>query len=223
MSSFWDALPDSARQRLTASGRIVSAASGRCLLYAGQPCTRVMILQTGWAKASTVTATGRTTLVDLMGSGDIIGEHEAVTGKPCLATAQLLAWSHVLSISMNRFQGIMTEDTAVTRALLTATVTKLERANHRRVLADGDAITRLGEAVRELAHRFGDPALDGVVALRVPLYGTELARYAGVSERSAARAFDALAPAIRRYGRQITIRPTLLCDLLSRSSTAGQP
>ena len=54
-------------------------ARGRALVRQGEPCDAIWIVESGALMSTIVTADGRTLALDVLGSGDIVGEPEGVT------------------------------------------------------------------------------------------------------------------------------------------------
>ena len=155
-------------------------ARGRALVRQGEPCDAIWIVESGALMSTIGTADGRTLAIDVLGSGDIVGEPEGVASA---VTVRALRPCRV-------------------RPAGRAEAPKLLAARAGRVatlacdLAWMGVPGRVERRLEDLAERFGHPVPEGT-RVGIKLSQEDLAALAGTTRESVNRALSAM----QREGR----------------------
>jgi CRP-like cAMP-binding protein len=190
-SSFLAGLGRDDVDALFAAGARRIFASGELLCREGESGAAILVLLSGYVKLTKTALSGRETMLELRGPGDVLGEMSVVDGAPQSANAIALDDVEVLAIEASRFDGLRRERAAVANALLAVVVRRLRQASGRQLeLGTDDVISRVCRRLVELAASHGDPAPDGVLVRA--LSQQDLADWAGVSRDGVVRALHEL-------------------------------
>jgi CRP/FNR family cyclic AMP-dependent transcriptional regulator len=180
------------RADLLALGVARRVADGHILLREGGAGSHVVLLREALAKVTAATSNGRSTLLGIRVSGDVVGEMSAVSGEPRSATVTACGPSWISVIPRRDFQPFLEThpDAAVQ---LTAMVSKrLRDSNRRRVdFASYPVKVRLARVIAEIASAHGTPTQAGIV-IAVPLSQPELASLCGAAEITVQKALREL-------------------------------
>lgn len=219
-SSVFGKVGEARRLDLFAKGCPRDLARGEYLFFKGDPARRVWAVERGVMKLSLVDATGRPSLLGVVGPGDIIGElaaadgygqpYDAVAATPVVLTSFDAddAMSAILS-SSDAAAELCAQLASRTRSVLGAVD---ERA--------GDVTARIAGRLLELADLLGRMR-SGTIEMEVPLAQEDIGRLAGMCRESACRTMRQLkADGVLDYrGRKMRIlRP----DVLERLRCGGR-
>jgi len=190
-SDFLDGLASVDVERLFAEGVRRTVTSGEFLCREGETGAAIHIVLAGYLKLTKTAVSGRETMLELRGPGDVLGEMSVVDGGGQSANAIALGPVDVLSIGASRFNALRRERAPVANALLEVLVGRLRQASARQhELGTCDAIDRVCRRIAELARTHGESTADGIL-VRV-LSQQELADWAGVSRDGVVRALHEL-------------------------------
>ena len=166
-------------------------AAGELLCREGETGTAILVLLSGYVKLTKTAMSGRETMLELRGPGDVLGEMSVVDGAPQSANAVAIDAVEVLAIEAGRFDELRHERAGVANALLAVVVGRLRQASGRQLeLGTDDVISRVCRRLAELASTHGEPVADGVLVRA--LSQQDLADWAGVSRDGVVRALHEL-------------------------------
>jgi CRP-like cAMP-binding protein len=188
---FWDNLRAADQEVLEAVGVRRRYQAGTSLWFDGAPSTHTLIMLAGLVKVTRTSIDGREVIIELRGSGNILGELAAIDSSPRSAAITVIEEVDALVIQASDFRQILLDNGQIAFAVLEVVADKLRQSTDRRLEAGvGNAQARLCNRLVELA---GDtlPSTDGVIEVKSPLTQQELADWIGVSR-------DAVVLAMRR-------------------------
>ncbi len=193
--SFWELLSATDRQALRAMGRRTDIPPGGMLLHQGVAAAAVYVVfkagarTTGniVAKEFVDSGDGDESVIDLFGSGDVVGAL-APWGHP--QRGSVAALDHVTALRVDRgaFAGLLAANPRVTEAMMHAIARGAAFEGRRQAVRGAGHPQRLAYHLLELAHRFGERTARGI---EVParLSQAELANWAGISRETLVRCF----------------------------------
>ncbi|MGW7055076.1 Crp/Fnr family transcriptional regulator [Streptomyces sp. NPDC054887] len=183
------ALPAEAGDALLALGSRRRYASGQQLLTEGDSTTHAILLVDASVKVSATTADGRSTLLAVRHSGDLVGEMAALDGRRRVATVTAVGAAKVQAISQQEFRDFLHRHPLALAAVSQQVVERLRAATRRRVDFAGVPVqVRLCRVLAEWCEENG-----GRAPCRVALTQYELSTLIGAAEVSVSRALRALA------------------------------
>lgn len=197
MESFALAEPDWLRasdfETLRSLGTRRALPAGATLFTEGDEPHDVMIVESGDVKLVTTALNGHETLLDVLGTGEVLGELSAIDGARRSATAVALTRVELTSISVERFVGFLHEHPASMEAFLALMVRRLRASNRRQLeLGTSDALARVCSRLDELADRYGSANGADAVQIDLPITQTELAQWCGLSREAVVKALRKL-------------------------------
>jgi CRP-like cAMP-binding protein len=146
----------------------------------------------GRVKISSLTDSGNEVMLSISGPGALIGELEAVDGKPRPATVTALEPAAALLIPNEEFVVFLRTHGMAAQLLITALCERIRYAEHMRVESvANDATGRLAHRIIELAERYGEPAGRGV-SISVALTQHELAGWIDASREAVSKGLRVL-------------------------------
>ncbi|CAN5625412.1 Crp/Fnr family transcriptional regulator [soil metagenome] len=188
---------------------------GSVLFFQGDPSHDVLFIVDGAVRLDCVVSNGAQ-MLELLGSGDWLGEMGVIADEARSATAVAVTAVDVDVIDRDAFASLMADPIVAAQLLVNAT-RRVARASRRQTeLGASDALGRVCARLTELAERFGEPSSIGV-AIRSPLSQKDIASWAGISRETVVTSLSTLRTLgwIQTRGRQITLlRPEAV---LSRS------
>ncbi|MFI0446318.1 Crp/Fnr family transcriptional regulator [Actinomadura sp. 6N118] len=187
ISTFWTALPGPGRRALEEAGTSVLIRQGAFLTRQHNRSSQVYVLRSG-AVQVWVDQAGERVILDVLGPGDLVGELEAVDGGVREANVEALTPVQALVLPADRFRTVLNADPEWVWAVAGVLAERLRDANELRISHFPDnAERRLGTRLLRLFARFGDPAEDGTVVVRLPVCQQDLGRWAGMGRRKVAQ------------------------------------
>ncbi|MFB6888844.1 Crp/Fnr family transcriptional regulator [Kitasatospora sp. NPDC056327] len=168
----------------------------------------VLLLLSGFTKATVEDTGGTTALLDIRAYGDVVGETAALDGLPRSATVTAAGPVTVRRISQADWLHWLGTHPTAGIALCRCLVHRGRVTTRRLVgLASEPVVTRLAERLADLARRYGTPAPGGVgITVRPGLSQAELADLTGAGERRVHAALHELAAlGLVRPGRRSTV------------------
>ncbi len=168
-------------------------AAGSTLFSEGDEPFDVAIVEQGDIKLVTVATNGHEVVLDVAGTGEVIGELSALDGAPRSASAVALTECVLTSVPVDRFLGYLQEHPASMGALLSVVVGRLRQSNRRQLeFSTADAIGRVCARLDELAGRYGVADATGAVTIDLPINQSELAQWCGLSREAVVKALRKL-------------------------------
>jgi CRP-like cAMP-binding protein len=168
-----------------------SVYAGELLCREGDAGTEVVILLSGYVKLTKTAASGRQTMLELRGPGDVLGDMSVVDGARQSANAIAMGRLEVCVLPATRFEELRHAHAGIANALLAVMVRRLRQASSRQLeLGTADGLGRVCRRLVDLAASHGEPHPDGVLVQ--VLSQQELADWAGVSRDGVVRALHEL-------------------------------
>jgi CRP/FNR family cyclic AMP-dependent transcriptional regulator len=166
---------------------------GAKLFLEGDSAGEVLIIQRGQIKITVASHDGREVLLEVRGSGEVVGEMALIDNSPRSASASSLTTpTEVLVLSVRDFRELVDSDPDFTRALLDEMVRKVRDATfHQLELALDDVQGRVARRLLDLDRRFGRMRA-GIVRVKSPITQQEIADWAGVSRQAVVKELSAL-------------------------------
>lgn len=180
---------------------------GATLLNEGDVAGRVLIVESGRVKISSLSPDGRETILAVRGPGQILAELSAIDGQPVSASASALDDVEATSMPADEFRELLKTSGPVAFQLIRILTGRLRDADLKRgEFGSMDAVTRVARRLVEMAERFG---VDTGEELRIdlPLSQEEIAGWTGSSRESVSKALQALRSrnVIETHRKSITI------------------
>lgn len=159
------------------------------LMHQGDPTDHVLVLLSGWVRASANARDGQVVLLALRGPGDVIGDIAAIQGWPRTVTIDTLLETEFAQFSHDGFLKCLHDRPAVAIALLRQFAVRLVHAEKARIgSATMDIAQRVAAFLVDLADEHGSVTPDGGVVVDMPLTQEDIANSIGGSRRAVARA-----------------------------------
>jgi CRP/FNR family cyclic AMP-dependent transcriptional regulator len=174
-----------------AAGTRRAFATGELLCREGDVGSAILVVLSGYVKLTKTAISGRETMLELRGPGEVLGEMSVVDGAPQSANAVAIDEGEVLAVDAARFDALRRERAGIANALLGVVVGRLRQASGRQLeLGTDDVISRVCRRLVELASSHGELLADGVLVRA--LSQQDLADWAGVSRDGVVRALHEL-------------------------------
>lgn len=166
---------------------------GATLFLEGDSASEVLLVTRGHLKITVSSHDGREVLLEIRGSGDVVGEMALIDNSPRSASARALTTpTDVLVLSVRDFRELVDTDQSFTRSLLDEMVRKVRDASfHQLELALDDVAGRVARRLLDLDQRFGRLRA-GIVRVKSPITQQEIADWAGVSRQAVVKELSAL-------------------------------
>jgi CRP/FNR family cyclic AMP-dependent transcriptional regulator len=166
---------------------------GAKLFLQGDSAGEVLIIQRGQIKITVASHDGREVLLEVRGSGEVVGEMALIDNSPRSASVSSLTTpTEVLVLSVRDFRELVDSDPDFTRSLLDEMVRKIRDATfHQLELALDDVQGRVARRLLDLDRRFGRMRA-GIVRVKSPITQQEIADWAGVSRQAVVKELSAL-------------------------------
>ncbi|HEU5030132.1 MAG TPA: tetratricopeptide repeat protein [Spirillospora sp.] len=193
--SFWERLGPDDRQALRAMGRRTSIPPGGTLCHQGVTAPSVWVVfkaapraaSNAVAKEFVDSSEGDESIIDLFGSGDLVGALGA-WGHPERGTVAALDHVEALRLDRRGFRSLLAANPQVAEAMMHAVSESVGYGGRRHAVRAAEHPQRLAYHLLELAHRFGVRTARGTeIPLR--LSQAELANWAGISRETLVRWF----------------------------------
>lgn len=190
--TFLAILPKPVRTHLLELGRERRVAKGEVILHQGADGSHVVLIRRGLAKVTASTPDGRSTLLAIRVSGDIVGEMAALNGHPRSATVTACSRTLVRVVPEKEFRPFLKEHPEAAVYLAAMVADRLRYANRRRVdYASCTTRVRLARILAEMAVAHGRTTPAGL-EIGVPLSQPELAGLCGAAEITVQKALREL-------------------------------
>lgn len=177
------------REFLLSRATIRKLPAETALMHEGDPTDHVLVLLSGWVRASANARDGQVVLLALRGPGDVIGDIAALQGWPRTVTIDTLLETEFAQFSHDGFLKCLHDRPAVAIALLRQFAVRLRYAEEKRIgSATMDIAQRVAAFLVELADKHGSVTPDGGMVVDMPLTQDDIANSIGGSRRAVARA-----------------------------------
>jgi CRP-like cAMP-binding protein len=206
-SSFYGMLTAEERARLSHAQAVARVyRPGYMLMMENERSLQLMVLLTGWAKATFVTVDGEEVVLRIYGPGDLFGGEVALGDLPRSETVTALTSCNALLLPARRFTDLLIRDPGIARAFNLAMLRRAQGADEQIKLRHAPADVRMARVLLDLARRAGTEAPDGIT-IPVDLSQEDLASWLGTSRSTVARMLHSLRGQglIRTGYRSITI------------------
>jgi CRP-like cAMP-binding protein len=185
-------LSDDDRAALLRLGVQRTFGPGAVLIAEGSTNTDAFLLLDGYGKVLGNTIGGRTVLLSIRGSGDLVGELAALDRAPRLASVVAITRLVARVVTRPAFLAYLRERPDAARAVEAAVRDELRRGTRHRLLVTGAPVgVRLALVLTYLVETYGRQCPEGT-RIDVPLSQPELASLIGASEPSLHRALTEL-------------------------------
>lgn len=187
---FLAALDAGTRDALERCGRRRTFGAGQVLFTEGDDGHDVVVLLDGGVKIVSTAPSGREVILDVMESGELLGELSAIDGEPRSATAVALTPVDVLVVPVAEFTTFLEGNGAAATALLRLVSRRLRRTSQRQLeFGTSDALGRLCACLLRM--------LDGAAAgggreVTMLLAQHEVAAMTGLSREAVVKGLRAL-------------------------------
>jgi CRP-like cAMP-binding protein len=152
------------------------------LVRAGETSTHVFVLLSGAVKVTAATPEGRTTLLAIRVSGDIIGELAPIDNSPRSADVIAASPTTAVVIPGEAFLSFLGRHPNASLEMMRVISNKLRSATNARVATAGyPVVTRLAQVLRDLSSSYGERP-NGLLQIGIPLSQAELAALVGSSD-----------------------------------------
>lgn len=205
---FWANLNAAERDDLRARGKLRVFGPDSIIFREEDPSIYVLIILTGWVKASLVSVEGHEIILGVRGPGDMVGERAALLSEPRSADIHALNEVNGLIVPGEQFIDFLDHHRHAERALTRVISYRLDEAMKRlRLFGSAHGSTRLAWLLLELAEQHGTPTSAGTTTITLPLSQEELAGWCNCSRETVARALRPWrrSRVVRTARRQITI------------------
>ena len=185
-------LDDGERAALRLHARIVHFPAGVRILHQGEPGNKVLVVESGRAKVTYVTAGGRELVLRFCGPGELVGELAVLDGGPRLSSVVALEPLEAMVIPAGDFRTLLHDHPGIAWRVLVMLSARFRDADLKRVeFGASDTVGRLAARLIELAERYGEPR-EGQVHIDLPLSQDELGGWTGASRAGVAAALRTL-------------------------------
>ncbi len=181
---------------------------GTTLMHQDEVPGRLIVVEQGHAKVTTLADDGREVILAFRGPGDLVGEIAALGGEPRSATVSALEPIEAMAMAASDFDAFLEEHPRVALVILRVLIGRLREANRQQFeFAAYQTLGRVANRLVDLAERFGEPC-DGGVIITLSLSQEELAGWAGASREATSKALHDLRAMdlIETERRHITVR-----------------
>lgn len=161
---------------------------GEALFRQGDPAGNLYLIETGRVKVTAVSEEGRELVVDILGSGEVVGELSLIESGARTADARAMEETTVHSLAHDVFKAYVESSPRVAWELLRILATRLRRSGEAIQSVVGfDVAGRVARVLLDLAGRHGRADEEGL-RIEVPLSQEEIAQMVGSSRESVNKA-----------------------------------
>ena len=172
-------------------GRVVQFPAGVCILQQGEAGDKVLLIESGRAKVTMLTGTGRAGAA-LLRTRRVGGGAGGARRRPAGVEFVALEPLEALLIPAGAFRTLLHDHPGIAWRLLVMLSTRFRDADLKRVeFGASDTVGRLAARLVELAERYGQPR-EGGVHIELPLSQDELGAWTGASRAGVAAALRTL-------------------------------
>lgn len=155
------------------------------LFAEGERASALYVIRSGTIKLARTTANGRSSVLALLGPGELVGELSLLDGRPRGATATALTEVSVLELSEQAFDRWLVDEPEAAGLLLRQLAQRMRRSND--VVSDlvfSDVPARVARTLLDLAGRFATTDGEGRPVVRHELTQEELAQLVGAARET---------------------------------------
>jgi CRP/FNR family cyclic AMP-dependent transcriptional regulator len=186
--TFLALLSDGDRESLLTHGGPRRFARRECLMYAGEPGDRVLILLGGHVKASSVDSRGREMVLSFRGPGDVLGELTFLHAEPRSSNVIAIEPVEARAIAASEFRDYLVQRPTAALTLIDVIGRRFRDANRKRVqFGDLDTVGRVAARLLELCERYGERTHAGI-QVRLPITQEDLGSWTASSRAGVAAA-----------------------------------
>jgi CRP/FNR family transcriptional regulator, cyclic AMP receptor protein len=210
--SIFAGLPPDDLEDLAVRMRPRSAEAGSLIVSQEEPGDALFVIVEGKVKVVLYGEKGKEIILSILHAGDFFGEMSLLDRQPRSANVVALGGASLLWLDREAFQNHLVAHPTTALAVLAEMSRRLRRADAViGNLALLDVYGRVARAVRELAHKQGEPA-DGGLLIRERPTQQEMAGMVGSSRETVNRALQDFARRglLELHGKQILVRWSFL-------------
>ena len=199
---------DDALAHLFATARRVRYAPGETIFSIGDPGTGVILIDTGRVEISTMSVSGRKSVLAHMAPGELLGDIAALDGGGRSADAVAATGVEGRFLPRESLLDHIAAQPDLARAVILALCLKARNATEMFVTQSlPEAEVRLARALLRLFDGWGKDAGDGAVALTERFSQQDLGEFCGLARENVSRQIGAWAAAglIETRGRQLVL------------------
>ncbi len=180
---------------------------GATLMHQGEAPGRVLVIEAGRAKVTSVTDDGREIVLAFAGPGDLLGELSALSGSARAATVRALEPLAALAVARDDFEAFLEANPRVALVILRVVIARLHDADRQQIeFAAYQTVTRVARRLVDLAQRYGEQT-GAAIRITLPISQEELAGWTGASREAITKALHDLRAIglIETHRRHITV------------------
>ncbi|MGY0236944.1 Crp/Fnr family transcriptional regulator [Longispora urticae] len=176
-------------------------AKGAILFHEGGPADRVVLIDEGWVRVTTDSASGYVSVLATRGPGELVGELAAIDGAARSATVSAIQDVRAVAVSAEKYRACLASHPDFAWNLLRQLVCRLRESDRRRAEYGGHtSVERVARVLHDMLRLRGVTVPGGI---EVTVSHRELAGAASTSRESVVRALRALQEAgVVRTGRK---------------------
>jgi CRP-like cAMP-binding protein len=189
---FFTSVPSEYQKALRALCVPRQFARGEMVFCQGEPGSLIYIIETGRIEISVTAQSGRKTILNQMGPGDVIGELAMLDGGPRSADAVAATASTGQILTRQKFYAFLHQHPVIAVSVLEEVCRKLRDLSDLhadQIALDGHK--RLAAVLARLFRKWGTPLPGGEIRLTQKFSQTELGDFAGLARENVNRAMTA--------------------------------
>ena len=192
---FFPGLSARARTALSKIGRRRRFEDGSTLQNEGMACDRIFFILEGQAKMCRMTPAGKNLILSLLGSGDLFGIANALSGRPCFATVVALGRVELLTLGRSDLFSLLSRSPELVPDILPALTEHVRECSHCLIESSCSKVEiRFAHLFRDFGERHGE-FRGASVFVPVSLSRQDLADLTGTTIETAIRIMS-------RWGRE---------------------
>lgn len=160
---------------------VKSFTTGQKLLHQGEPSHRIMLIREGVTKCFFTEENDKEYILEFLGSGEIIGEIEAIRNIPCLCNVEAMTDVSVYSLQKTTFSRLLKKDIRLNNLLVEAFAERIINTSSR---ASFQQLYTIEHSLSKLLELQSKQDLS--------LSKEDMASYLGITLRSLNRALESL-------------------------------
>ncbi|WP_068115628.1 Crp/Fnr family transcriptional regulator [Tropicimonas marinistellae] len=208
ISPLLSTLSEDERARLAKRGQRRRFASGEVIFLRGDPGDVLYVIEAGRVEISVTSLSGRRSVLNHMGPGEVFGEIAMFDGQDRSTDARAAGDVTLLALHRAEVRGFLMDHPDATMALIADLCRKVRNASDMfEVQAEVDARKRLARCLLRIAEKWGASDGDGPMRIDLGLSQSDIGEFSGLARENVNRNLKALAAdgVLRLDGKVIEI------------------